>query len=111
MNMNRRDMLKLSALGVVAATASPFATTAQAAEAKKEEKSDKEILGKHQIVVIGGGFGGLTVAKGLKKKDKKFDVLVIEKNDIFMSCPFSNAYLGKLEGVNLGTFVYDYLSL
>ena len=63
---------------------------------------------KHQIVVIGGGFGGLTVAKELKKIDKNFDVLVIEKNDTFMSCPFSNTNLGKLKGINLGTFVFDY---
>lgn len=25
-----------------------------------------------------------------------------------MSCPFSNTYLGKLDGVNLGTFIHDY---
>jgi NADH dehydrogenase FAD-containing subunit len=82
-------------------------TGAEAAPAAKAGASSK-VLGKHQIVVIGGGIGGLTVAKALKKKDENFDVLVIEKNDTFMACPFSNTNLGKLEGVNLGTFVFDY---
>ena len=108
MNMNRRDALKVGAVGVatVAATAMTGCTGAQAGPAGKA--SSGKVLGKHQVVVIGGGIGGLTVAKGLMKKDKNFDVLVIEKNDTFMACPFSNTNLGKLEGVNLGTFVFDY---
>ena len=108
MNMNRRDALKVGAVSVaaVAATAMTGCTGAEAAPAAKAEAG--KVLGKHQIVVIGGGFGGLTVAKGLMKKDKNFDVLVIEKNDTFMSCPFSNTNLGKLDGINLGTFVFDY---
>jgi NADPH-dependent 2,4-dienoyl-CoA reductase/sulfur reductase-like enzyme len=112
MNMNRRDALKIGAIGVAAAAVTTFTgcTSAEAkpAAAATTETSGRKVLGKHQIVVIGGGFGGLTVAKGLKKKDSKFDVLVIEKNDTFMSCPFSNANLGRLEGINLGTFIFDY---
>lgn len=106
--MNRRDALKVGAASIaaVAATAMTGCTGAEAEPAAKSETG--KVLGKHQVVIIGGGFGGLTVAKGLMKKDKNFDVLVIEKNDTFMSCPFSNTNLGKLEGVNLGTFVFDY---
>ena len=108
MNMNRRNALKVGAASVaaVAATAMTGCTGAEAKPGAKAEAG--KVLGKHQVVVIGGGFGGLTVAKGLMKKDKNFDVLVIEKNDTFMSCPFSNTNLGKLDGVNLGTFVFDY---
>ena len=105
--MNRRDAMKLGAVGVAAVATT--AMTGCVAEAKPVAGSAAgNVLGKHQVVVIGGGFGGLTVAKGLMKKDKNFDVLVIEKNDTFMSCPFSNTNLGKLEGINLGTFVFDY---
>ena len=109
--MNRRNVLKMGAVSVAAAATAMSVTgcnNAEAAPAASASSSDKKILGKHQIVVIGGGIGGLTVAKGLKKKDKNFDVLVIEKNDTFMACPFSNTYLGKLDGVNLGTFIHDY---
>ena len=106
--MNRRDALKVGAASVaaVAATAMTGCTGAEATPAAKAGAG--KVLGKHQVVVIGGGFGGLTVAKGLMKADKNFDVLVIEKNDTFMSCPFSNTNLGKLDGINLGTFVFDY---
>ena len=110
MNMNRRDALKVGAASVAAVAATAM-TGCTGAEAKPETAAKAEagkVIAKHQVVVIGGGFGGLTVAKGLMKKDKNFDVLVIEKNDTFMSCPFSNANLGKLDGINLGTFVFDY---
>ena len=100
MAISRRGVFKLT--GVAAATAALASTSVQASS------NTGKVLGKHQVVVIGGGFGGLTVAKQLKKIDKNFDVLIIEKNDSFMSCPFSNANLGKLKGVNLGTFVHDY---
>lgn len=107
MSMNRRNLLKFGAISVAAAATMTGCNNKKTASSASKTGCGN-VLGKHQVVVIGGGFGGLTVAKGLKKKDKGFDVLVIEKNETFMSCPFSNALLGKLEGVNLGTFVHDY---
>jgi len=108
MNMNRRDVLKLGAAGAATVAAATM-TGCTAAEAKPATAAaGGTVLGKHQVVIIGGGFGGLTVAKALKKKDPKFDVLVIEKNDMFMSCPVSNTVYGKLEGMNLGAFLHDY---
>ncbi len=108
MEMNRRDAMKMGALGVaaVAATGMSGCTSAEAKPAAGGATGGK--LGNHKVVVIGGGFGGLTVANNLMKKNKGLDVLVIEKNDTFMACPVSNTYLGKLEGMNLGTFVFDY---
>jgi len=110
MEMNRRDAIKIGALSVAAVAATGMsgcnaeATPAAAASVATGAK----VLGKHKVVIIGGGFGGLTVANNLKKQNKDLDVLVIEKNDTFMSCPVSNTYLGKLEGMTLGTFVFDY---
>lgn len=113
MNMNRRDAIKLGATGVLAAAAATTLTGCNegakpAHKAKACASTGAKILTKHQVVVIGGGFGGLTVASELKKHNKDIDVLVIEKNDTFMSCPVSNTYLGKLEGMTLGKFVFDY---
>ena len=104
MAITRRNLFKLG-VSVAAATALIGCDNKEANS--RGSSSEKEII-KHQVVVIGGGFGGLTVAKQLKLSDKNFDVLVIEKNDTFMSCPFSNTNLGKLKGINLGTFVFDY---
>ncbi|WP_162139347.1 FAD-dependent oxidoreductase [Sulfurimonas hongkongensis] len=106
--MNRREALKIGALSVAAAATMGTITGCNEGAKPASAPAAGKKLCKHKVVVIGGGFGGLTVAKELKKRDSTFDVLVIEKNDTFMSCPFSNTYLGKLEGVNLGTFVHDY---
>ena len=110
MGMKRRDILKLGAAGVAAAAATAVSGCSGSSESSSETTGAQQgkLLGKHKVVVIGAGFGGLTVAKQLKKADKSFDVLVIEKNDTFMACPFSNTYLGKLKGINLGTFIHDY---
>lgn len=112
MEMNRRDVLKLGAVGAaatVAATVTGCATKEGGAmAAAAPATAGARMLGKHKVVIIGGGIGGLTVANNLKKKDKNMDILVIEKNDTFMSCPVSNTYLGKLEGMTLGTFIFDY---
>lgn len=108
MNINRREALKIGALSVAAAATMGTMTGCNKSAKPASAPSAGKKVCKHKIVVIGGGFGGLTVAKELKKKDSNFDVLVIEKNETFMSCPFSNTYLGKIEGVDLSTFVHDY---
>ena len=111
MKMNRRDAMKFGATSVLAA-ATFSATGSAAAEIKPGAKTatsgKKNIIGKHQVVIIGGGFGGLTVASELKKENKNLDVLVIEKNETFMSCPGSNTYIGKLDGMTLDKFMFDY---
>lgn len=109
MSLNRRNLLKFGAISVAAATMVGCNSEAKPAKAcESSSTGDSAVLGKHKVVVIGGGFGGLTVAKAIRKKDRSVDVLVIEKNETFMSCPFSNSLLGKLEDVNLGTLVHDY---
>ncbi len=106
MAISRRSVFKLT--GAAAAAAALSGCTKTASPESTSTQSGTKTIAKHQVVIIGGGFGGLTVAKELKKIDPDFDVLVIEKNDSFMSCPFSNTNLGKLKGINLGTLVHDY---
>lgn len=47
-----------------------------------------------KVVVVGGGFGGATAAKYLKLWAPEIDVSLIEPNQNFISCPFSNRVLG-----------------
>jgi sulfide dehydrogenase [flavocytochrome c] flavoprotein chain len=50
---------------------------------------------KAQVVVIGGGYGGATAAKYVRLlSDYKINVVLIEPNDAFVSCPISNLVLG-----------------
>lgn len=107
MNISRRDLLKFAGLSAAAAAVTGCTAATGAAPSAQGAASGK-MLGKHQVVIIGGGWGGLTVAKELKKIDPKFDVAIIEKNDSFMSCPLSNSNLGGIEGFNLNTLTHDY---
>lgn len=109
MNISRRDLLKFAGISAAAAAVTGCtAATGTGAAPAPGAGSTAKMVGKHQVVIIGGGWGGLTVAKELKKANSAFDVVVIEKNDSFMSCPFSNCNLGGIEGVNLGTLSHDY---
>lgn len=53
-----------------------------------------------KVVVVGGGFGGSTCAKYLKRFDPELDVVLIEPASRFVTCPFSNVVLGGLRDVN-----------
>ena len=53
------------------------------------------IPAKARVVVIGGGYGGATAAKYVRLlSDYKIDVVLIEPNESFISCPISNLVLG-----------------
>jgi len=49
-----------------------------------------------RVVVVGGGWSGLTIAKYLKRENPKFDVVLIERRAMFMSCPISNLWLADV---------------
>jgi sulfide dehydrogenase [flavocytochrome c] flavoprotein chain len=53
------------------------------------------IPSKAKVVVVGGGFGGATAAKYVRLLSQyKIDVVLIEPNASFISCPVSNMVLG-----------------
>jgi sulfide dehydrogenase [flavocytochrome c] flavoprotein subunit len=45
---------------------------------------------KGRVVVVGGGFGGATAARFLHRFGSALDVTLLEPNDSFLACPFSN---------------------
>ena len=63
-----------------------------------------------RVVVVGGGFGGATCAKYLRRTDPRIEVILVERNPRFMTCPFSNTVLGGLNGMDFITHGYDRLS-
>ena len=62
-----------------------------------------------KIVVIGGGFGGATAAKFLKRYLPAATVTLIEPNDVYHACPFSNLVIGGGRAMDQQTFGYDAL--
>lgn len=100
MPMNRRDFVKCTSYSAgLTFTASHFPVLARAS---------KPPLG--QIVVIGGGYAGATVAKYLRMWSLGgLEVIVVEKNPQFVSCPLSNLVIGGSKSIDELTFGYDLL--
>jgi sulfide dehydrogenase [flavocytochrome c] flavoprotein chain len=89
--MTRRNVVR----GIAASAASltlPCPTFAQSAA---------------RVVVIGGGFGGASCARALKRIDPKLEVTLIEPNRIFTACPFSNEVIAGLRDIEAQQFSYD----
>lgn len=56
-----------------------------------------------RVVVVGGGFGGATCAKYLKRFDPRLEVTLVVAAKRYTTCPFSNlviAGLQELDGLN-----------
>jgi sulfide dehydrogenase [flavocytochrome c] flavoprotein chain len=60
-----------------------------------------------KVVVVGGGYGGATVAKYIKMWGSNIDVTLIERNTDFVSCPISNLVLGGSQSMKDITLSYD----
>jgi NADPH-dependent 2,4-dienoyl-CoA reductase/sulfur reductase-like enzyme len=86
---SRRDVLK--AAGVAALL--PLPAIAQDAAPR--------------VVVIGGGFGGATMARFLKRADARIDVTLVADAATFIACPFSNHVVAGLRDMRAQEFRYD----
>ncbi len=61
------------------------------------------------VVVVGGGFGGATVAKNLRRLAPDIQVTLIEPKASYLSCPASNWVLGGL--AKMADLEHDYQKL
>src|SRR5262245_11904749 len=60
-----------------------------------------------KILVIGGGFGGASCARALKRLDANLDVTLVEANRVFTACPFSNEVIAGLRELTAQQFTYE----
>ncbi|MBI2555738.1 MAG: NAD(P)/FAD-dependent oxidoreductase, partial [Candidatus Rokubacteria bacterium] len=60
-----------------------------------------------RVVVIGGGWGGATAAKYVRLADPSIEVILLEPNKEFVSCPFSNLVLSGVKSLESMTFDYS----
>ena len=68
------------------------------------------IPAKAKVVVIGGGYGGATAAKYVRMlSNYQIDVVLVEPNDAFISCPISNLVIGGSKTLGDITTPYDKL--
>ena len=102
-NFKRRDFIKSSLqLGLAAGIVPSFLTACASLYTPKNANT----IGR--VVVIGGGYAGLTAAKYIRMWSLgNIEVVVIEKSSQFVSCPLSNLVLGGSKTINELTFGYD----
>jgi sulfide dehydrogenase [flavocytochrome c] flavoprotein subunit len=85
MRMDRRQFLKAASAGVAATGLGGCAAAPSAPKAR--------------VVVVGGGYGGATAARYVRLLDPSIDVVLVEPNEAFVSCPLSNLVLGGFKGM------------
>ena len=64
---------------------------------------------KARVLVVGGGYGGATLAKYLRLADPRIEVILFEKRDKFISCALSNEVLAGER--DLASLSFGYKSL
>lgn len=62
-----------------------------------------------RVVVVGGGFGGATCAKYLRRADPSLEVTLVTPQRQFVTCPLSNAALAGMREMASLTHGYDQL--
>ncbi|MDP4029021.1 MAG: FAD-dependent oxidoreductase [Gallionella sp.] len=100
MSLDRRDFLKLGAAGIALSVFPGCATSGGEIVRKKGQR----------VVVVGGGFGGATAAKYIRMwSNNQIEVVLVERNATFISCPMSNTVLGGSRTIADLTQGYDTL--
>jgi sulfide dehydrogenase [flavocytochrome c] flavoprotein chain len=59
-----------------------------------------------RVVVVGGGFGGATAARWLRRADPQLNVMLVEPGTTFIACPFSNEVIVGLRDIEAQRFDY-----
>ena len=54
---------------------------------------------KKRVVIVGGGFGGATAAKYLRKFSPDTEIILIEQNKDYYTCPFSNTVIAGMNNI------------
>ncbi|MGB5260172.1 MAG: NAD(P)/FAD-dependent oxidoreductase [Gammaproteobacteria bacterium] len=65
---------------------------------------------KARVVIVGGGYGGATAAKYLRLADPRIEVILIEKDQQFVSCALSNEVLAGERTLASLSFGYEPLT-
>lgn len=96
---SRRNFLKMGGAVMAASTAGGMAALSGNAMAAPARKSAGGRMMANlpkargpRLVIVGGGTAGLTIAKYAKKEYPNFDVVLVEKRDMYSSCFSSNLW-------------------
>ena len=111
MEISRRDALKLAGIVTTSTAISGYASSSNSSQQIVKPKIDNKAPLKNKasirVVIVGGGWSGLSVAKNLKTFSPNTEVILVEQKDQFVSCPMSNLWL--VDRVSLEYLTHDYL--
>lgn len=103
--MKRRDALKVFGIGAGATIlgtgcmGTPKVSTPSTAKPKLKETIYIQKNGKKRLVIVGGGISGMALASIVNgDAGGDIEVIVVEQNRQFHSCPGSNVLLTKSAG-------------
>jgi sulfide dehydrogenase [flavocytochrome c] flavoprotein subunit len=97
--MTRREFLRASGTGAGALAVAGLPGCAMF-------RGETAPTSQRRVVVVGGGWGGATAAKYVRLADPTIDVVLLEPNRTFVSCPFSNLVVSGVRGIGQLTFGY-----
>jgi len=112
MAISRREALQLSG-ALVASSAISGCVSSSEPEPSKESKTKTDYKAPiadakgPRVVVVGGGWSGLSIAKYTKIFAPNADVVLVEQRHEFISCPLSNLWL--VGQIDLEYLTHDYL--
>lgn len=112
MSISRREALALSGFAVVSSALAGCTNSNNIipdAHAKLSDNNKAPIADTKnpRVVVVGGGWSGLSVAKYTKVFAPSADVILVEQRHEFVSCPLSNLWL--VDKIKLEYLTHDYL--
>ncbi len=108
MTLNRRTMLKLSGIAAGMLFANPLnATESKTVKSPRQAPIPTSSKKRPKVVVVGGGWSGLSIAKYTKAFAPQAEVIMVEQKDIFFSCPISNLWM--VDKIDLEFITHDYL--
>ena len=112
MAISRREALALSGLAVASTALTGCAKTQDVKPTKQKNTVDvmkaavPDAKGP-RVVVVGGGWSGLSIAKYTKKFAPDAQIILVEQRHEFVSCPMSNLWL--VDKIELEYLTHDYL--
>jgi sulfide dehydrogenase [flavocytochrome c] flavoprotein subunit len=98
--MTRRQFLRVSGTSVGALSVAGLAGCASTG-------GEIDPTAGRRVIVVGGGWGGATAAKYVRLADPGIEVVLLEPNRKFISCPFSNLVLSGARSLGSLTFGYN----